>query len=80
MNWQKVDSSVLTAWDFHVHNEDVIAATITGHVMAVHPSRIYLLYKSAKENGEECFYTYYMPMPPYPSSNAAGDGVTKGKE
>lgn len=46
--------------------DEVLAATITGHVVATHPSRIDMLYKDAKRNGEECFYTHWMTMPKAP--------------
>lgn len=46
--------------------DEVLAATITGHVVATHPSRIDMLYQDAQRNGEDSFYTHWMPMPKGP--------------
>lgn len=45
---------------------EVLAWTITGHGMATAPSRIRSLHAEARTNGEDCFYTHWMPMPKGP--------------
>lgn len=48
--------------------EDVLVWTITGHCLAAHPSQIRALHAEAKNSGEDCFYTHWMPMPKGPSN------------
>lgn len=46
-------------------SNDVLAATITGQVVAVHPVRINVAW-SSRQDGEECYYTYWKLMPSHP--------------
>ena len=61
MTWIKVEGGQLPRGD-----GDVIVATITGHVITAHPSRIRALHSEAQQTGEDCFYTHWMPLPSVP--------------
>lgn len=45
--------------------DDVLAYTLTGHVVAAHPNRVNMLWET-RHHGEECFYTHWMPLPKGP--------------
>ena len=49
-------------------DDDVLAATTTGHVIPAHPTRIRQYHAEAQQNGEDCFYTHWMTMPKGPSN------------
>jgi hypothetical protein len=52
--------------EYGPNNDDVLAYTLTGHVITVHPNRIHTLRESAKRDSEDCFYTHWMPLPKGP--------------
>lgn len=46
-------------------HDDVLAYTLTGHVLAAHPNRVHMLWET-RADGEDCFYTHWRPMPKGP--------------
>lgn len=52
--------------DWNPQSDEVLAATLTGHVVVAHPNRIQSLHADAKRTGEDCFYTHWMELPKHP--------------
>jgi hypothetical protein len=60
--WRRVAGGELPRGD-----DEVLAATITGHVITAHPTHIRSRHADAIQNSEDCFYTHWMPLPKGPA-------------
>lgn len=54
-------------------NDRVLVASETGEVTINYGRRVIALYLEADADGEDCFYTHWMPLPASPTDGSSKD-------